>query len=67
MTAREILGLLLDRYIERGVIQFNTLSELLKVDPFDRYVSPSEIASRHFGGVPDLREAVGSLQAALYQ
>lgn len=66
-TAREILGLLLDRYIERGVIQFNTLSELLKVDPFDRYGSPSEIASRHFGGVPILREAVGSLQAALYQ
>lgn len=65
-TAREILGLLLDRYVERGIIQFNQPSELLKVAPFDRFGSPSEIAS-HFGGVPALREAVGQLQAALYQ
>jgi type I restriction enzyme M protein len=27
------------------------LSELMKVQPFDRYGSPSEIATRHFGGV----------------
>jgi len=66
-SARAILGLLLDRYIERGIIQFNTLSEVLKVQPFDRYGSPSEIASRHFGGVPAMREAVTQLQAALYQ
>ncbi|MFT3790488.1 MAG: DEAD/DEAH box helicase family protein [Rudaea sp.] len=66
-TAREILGLLLDRYVERGIIQFNQPSELLKLAPFDRYGSPSEIANRHFGGVPALREAVGQLQAAIYQ
>ncbi|MBS0365112.1 MAG: DEAD/DEAH box helicase family protein [Proteobacteria bacterium] len=66
-TAREILGLLLDRYVERGAIQFNALSEVLKVQPFDNYGTPSEIATRHFGGVPALREAVGQLQAALYQ
>lgn len=66
-TARNILGLLLDRYIERGVIQFNRLSELLKVEPFDSYGTPSEIADRHFGGVPALREAVSRLQATLYQ
>lgn len=66
-TARDILRLLLDRYIERGVIQFNRLSELLKVEPFDRYGTPSEIADRHFGGVPALREAVSRLQATLYQ
>lgn len=66
-TAREILGLLVERYIERGIIQFNHLSEVLKVQPFDRFGSPSEIASRHFGGVPVLREAVTRLQAALYQ
>jgi len=66
-TARDILRLLLDRYIERGVIQFNRLSELLKVEPFDRYGTPSEIADRHFGGVPALREAVTQLQATLYQ
>ena len=66
-TARDILRLLLDRYVERGVIQFNRLSDLLKVDPFDRYGTPSEIADRHFGGVPALREAVTRLQATLYQ
>lgn len=65
-TAREVLGLLIDRYIERGILQFNRPSELLKVEPFDRYGTPTEIAS-HFGGVPAMREAVGQLQAALYQ
>ncbi len=66
-TAREILDLLLDRYVERGIIQFSHLSELLKVRPFDRFGSPSEIANRHFGGVPALRDAVARLQTALYQ
>jgi type I restriction enzyme R subunit len=65
-TAREILALLLDRYIERGIIQFNALSELMKVQPFDRFGSPSEIATRHFGGVRGLKEAVSRLQTALY-
>ena len=66
-TAREVLALLLDRYIERGIIQFNALSELMKVQPFDRYGSPSEIASRHFGGVRAMKDAVSRLQTALYQ
>jgi type I site-specific restriction endonuclease len=44
-TAREILALLLDKYIERGIIQFNALSDLMKVQPFDRFGSPSEIAT----------------------
>ena len=50
-TAREVLVLLLDKYTERGIIQFNVLSDLMKVQPFDRFGSPSEIATRHFGGV----------------
>ena len=66
-AAREILTLLLDKYIERGIIQFNALSELMKVHPFDHFGTPSEIASRHFGGVKGLKDAVTSLQAALYQ
>ncbi len=66
-TAREILTLLLDRYIERGILQFNALSELIKVQPFDRYGSPSEIATRHFGGVRGMKDAVSRLQGALYQ
>lgn len=66
-TAREVLSLLLDKYIERGIIQFNALSDLMKVQPFDRFGSPSEIASRHFGGVKGLKDAVSRLQTAIYQ
>ncbi len=66
-TAREILGILLDKYIERGILQFDQVSELLKVQPLDRYGKPSEIANRHFGGIQPLRQAINRLQAALYQ
>ncbi len=66
-TAREILSLLLDRYVEHGILQFNALSELMKVQPFDRYGNPSEIATRHFGGVRGMKDAVSRLQTALYQ
>ncbi|HGP0654930.1 DEAD/DEAH box helicase family protein [Stenotrophomonas maltophilia] len=66
-SAREILTLLLDKYIERGILQFNALSELMKVQPFDRFGSPSEIATRHFGGIAPFKEAVSRLQTALYQ
>ena len=66
-TAREILALLLERYVERGILQFSALSELMKVQPFDRYGSPAEIATRHFGGVRGMKDAVSRLQSALYQ
>lgn len=66
-SAREILTLLLDKYIERGILQFNALSELMKVQPFDRFGSPSEIATRHFGGIKPFKEAVSRLQTTLYQ
>ena len=62
-----LVSLLLDRYVERGILQFNALSELMKVQPFDRYGSPSEIATRHFGGVRGMKDAVSLLQTALYQ
>ncbi|MBP5988645.1 MAG: DEAD/DEAH box helicase family protein [Piscinibacter sp.] len=66
-TAREILSLLLERYVERGILQFSALSELMKVQPFDRYGSPAEIATRHFGGVRGMKDAISRLQTALYQ
>jgi type I restriction enzyme R subunit len=66
-TAREILSLLLERYVERGILQFSALSELMKIQPFDRYGSPAEIATRHFGGVRGMKNAVSRLQSALYQ
>jgi type I restriction enzyme R subunit len=66
-TAREILTLLLEKYIERGVIQFHQLSDLMKTPPFDCYGLPGEIANRHFGGIQPMREAIAQMQAALYQ
>lgn len=66
-TAREILSLLLERYVDRGILQFSALSELMKIQPFDRYGTPAEIATRHFGGVPAMKDAVSRLQTALYQ
>jgi type I restriction enzyme R subunit len=66
-TAREILGLLLEKYIERGVIQFHGLSDLMKTPPFDHYGLPAEIANRHFGGIEPMRQAIAQLQTALYQ
>ncbi len=66
-TAREILSLMLDNYIERGINHFNSLSELMKVQPFERFGTPTEIADRHFGGVQGLKTAVSQLQSALYQ
>jgi type I restriction enzyme R subunit len=66
-TAREILALLLDKYIECGVIQFHHLSELMKTPPFDRFGLPGEIAHRHFGGIQPMRQAIAQMQAALYQ
>jgi len=66
-TAREILSLMLDKYIERGIIQFNALSELMKVQPFEQYGTPTEIANRHFGGIQGLKSAVSQLQSAIYQ
>ena len=44
-----------------------SLSELMKVQPFDRFGSPAEIANQHFGGIHGLRNAVSRLQTALYQ
>lgn len=66
-TAREILSLMLDKYIERGIVQFNALSELMKVQPFEQYGTPTEIANRHFGGIQGLKSAVSQLQSAIYQ
>lgn len=66
-TAREILGLLLDKYIERGVIQFHGLSDLMKTPPFNHYGLPAEIANLHFGGILPMRQAVVQLQETLYQ
>jgi len=65
--AQEVLGVLLDKYIERGIIQFHDLSGLLKTPPFNRWGFPAEIADRYFGGIQPMRDAITQLQTALYQ
>jgi len=65
-TAREILTLLLDYYTERGILAFDTLSELMKIQPFERYGTPPEIAERHFGGIAPMRHAIAELQSTIY-
>ncbi|MBI2060109.1 MAG: DEAD/DEAH box helicase family protein [Nitrospirae bacterium] len=62
--AREILNLLLDKYIEHGVAEFR-IPDILKVSPLSSHGNIIEIAAR-FGGTDKLREAVAELQSLLY-
>lgn len=62
--AQQILNDLLDQYAEHGVTEFD-LSQVLKIEPFTKYGSVTEIASR-FGGANTLLNAVNELQRLLY-
>lgn len=62
--ARAMLEDLLEKYAEFGDAQF-TLPDVLKVPPLSQYGQPSEIIEL-FGGADRLREAVVTLQSALY-
>ncbi|RBY79803.1 DEAD/DEAH box helicase [Geodermatophilus sp. TF02-6] len=62
--AREILGLLLDRYAEAGVDEIAAPS-VVQVPPLSAVGSPAEIAG-HFGGARQWHRARETLQAWLY-
>jgi type I restriction enzyme R subunit len=62
--ARQILGEILDKYIEHGVAQL-TVPEILKVPPISGHGNVLEIAAK-FGGPEQLRTAVEKLQTLLY-
>jgi len=62
--ARAVLDELLEKYVEFGTAQFQ-IPDALKVPPISRHGNVVEIA-RLFGGVEQLREAVGHLQQRLY-
>ena len=64
-TARAILDDLVDKYAEHGLTQFS-LPDVLQVPPLTDYGNVVEIAAE-FGGAGELREAVGALQAMLYE
>jgi type I restriction enzyme R subunit len=62
--ARAVLEELLEKYAEYGEAQF-TLPDVLKVPPLSKFGQPAEIIEL-FGGAKQLRDAVESLQKALY-
>jgi type I restriction enzyme R subunit len=62
--AREILDMILDKYIEHGTAQFK-VPDILKVPPISTHGNILEIAAK-FGGTEPLRLAIESLQSLLY-
>jgi type I restriction enzyme, R subunit len=62
--ARSVLNELLEKYAEYGLAQFK-LPDVLKVPPISERGNVGEIATL-FGGVNELKQAVGHLQEQLY-
>ena len=62
--AKEILGEILDKYVEHGTAEFQ-IPEILKVPPIVQRGTVMEIAG-HFGGAQRLRDAVHKMQRHLY-
>jgi type I restriction enzyme R subunit len=65
-AAKEILDTLLEKYADYGVGEFDHLSSVLQVSPFDHYGSPYEIYQL-FGGAEKMLQAVDELQKFLYE
>lgn len=63
--ARAILEILLEKYAEHGVDEFEIPTTFKANKEFEQYGNVAEIAQR-FGGVQQLREAVNQLQNLLY-
>ncbi len=63
--ARAVLGALLDKYADEGVLDLDD-ANVLRVPPLDRLGTPVELV-RAFGGKPDFEQAVHDLQSALYR
>ncbi len=64
-VAREVLEALLDRYMNEGVYEIEK-TEVLKLDPFNRFGKPSKIAA-YFGGKDGYLKAVKELEDELYK
>ncbi|MEF8760393.1 MAG: DEAD/DEAH box helicase family protein [Candidatus Accumulibacter sp. UW25] len=61
-TAREVLSLLIDRYIDRGILQFNTLSELpTKKKPISMASATSRSSKRRIAGGTGQRGKTASM------
>ena len=62
--AREVLGILLDKYADQGLETIEKI-DVLKLDPFTQIGTPIEIV-KSFGGRDKYLEAVQKLETALY-
>ncbi len=65
-VAQEILDALLEKYADFGVTQFDDLPNLLQIQPFTKFGSPTDIYQL-FGGATKLVQAVDALQKSLYE
>lgn len=64
-AAREVLEALLDRYMNTGIYEIEK-TEILKLDPFQKFGKPSKIA-QFFGGKEGYLKAIKELEEELYK
>jgi type I restriction enzyme R subunit len=62
--ARQVLGILLDKYADQGFDSIATI-EVLKLDPFTEIGTPIELV-KSFGGRDEYLNAIHTLEDALY-
>jgi len=60
-----VLEALLDKYADEGIENIEDI-KVLKVNPFDRFGTPTEII-KLFGGKQEYLQALTQLEQALYQ
>ena len=65
-AAREILDILLDKYADFGISEWDNLTAVLNVPPFNEIGTPLEISER-FGGPTRMRQAMTEMQKLLYE
>lgn len=63
-VAKEVLETLLNTYMDEGIAEIET-TEVLKLEPFKKYGTPSKIA-KYFGGKAGYMDAVHNLQNRIY-
>ena len=63
-TARQVLGILLDKYADQGLDAIATI-DVLRLDPFTQIGTPIELV-KSFGGRDQYLEAIHTLEDALY-
>ena len=64
-VAREVLEALLEKYMNIGIYEIEN-TEILKLDPFQKFGKPSRIA-QYFGGKAGYLQAVKELEKELYK